>query len=104
MASRIEDYAIIGDTHTAALVGKDGSIDWLCLPRFDSPAAFAALLGTVDNGRWRLAPAGGISLIPNESGNPGTWPPAFITVGASLSVGLAILSGAPPDRGMRHTS
>ena len=58
MALRIEDYALIGDTQTAALVGIDGSIDWLCLPRFDSAACFAALLGNADNGRWRLAPAG----------------------------------------------
>ncbi|HWL97114.1 MAG TPA: glycoside hydrolase family 15 protein [Nocardioidaceae bacterium] len=53
----IEDYAIIGDTQTVALVSKQGSIDWLCLPRFDSPACFAALLGDEENGAWRLAPA-----------------------------------------------
>ncbi len=54
---RIEDYGLIGDTQTAALVGIDGSIDWLCLPRFDSGACFAALLGDRSHGRWRLGPA-----------------------------------------------
>ncbi|MEO7746244.1 MAG: glycoside hydrolase family 15 protein [Actinomycetota bacterium] len=58
MTSRIEDYAVLGDLSTAALVGIDGSVDWLCLPRFDSPACFAALLGTPDHGRWLLAPEG----------------------------------------------
>ena len=56
MASRIEDYALIGDTYAAGLVGKDGSIDWLCVPRFDSGACFAALLGDRKHGRWLLAP------------------------------------------------
>lgn len=63
MASRIEDYALIGDCHTGALVARNGSIDWLCFPRFDSGACFAALLGTEDNGCWSLSPAGKIREI-----------------------------------------
>src|ERR1700735_1139529 len=58
MSQRIEDYAVIGDLHSAALVGLDGSIDWLCLPHFDSASCFARLLGTSDHGFWKIAPAG----------------------------------------------
>jgi GH15 family glucan-1,4-alpha-glucosidase len=71
MASRIEDYALIGDCQTAALVGRDGSIDWLCVPRFDSAACFAALLGTLDHGRWLLAPAAEIRKVERRY-RPGT--------------------------------
>jgi GH15 family glucan-1,4-alpha-glucosidase len=57
--ARIEDYAVVGDLQTGALISKEGSIDWLCLPRFDSPACFNSLLDTPEAGRWLLAPAGG---------------------------------------------
>src|SRR5215471_2891623 len=58
MAAAIEDYGIIGDCETVALVGRDGSIDWFCIPRFDSDACFAALLGTPKHGRWLVTPLG----------------------------------------------
>lgn len=63
MALRIEDYGLIGDTHTAALIGRNGSIDWLCLPRFDSGACFAALLGEARHGRWCLSPRGPVDRV-----------------------------------------
>jgi GH15 family glucan-1,4-alpha-glucosidase len=71
VALRIEDYAIIGDTESAALAGNNGSIDWLCAPRFDSPAYFAALLGTEANGYWRIAPAGEMRRVERRY-RPGT--------------------------------
>jgi GH15 family glucan-1,4-alpha-glucosidase len=71
MALKIEDYAIIGDTHTAAIVGRDGSIDWLCIPRFDAPACFARLVGDESNGYWRIA--------PKSSPHPGQGEPVLST-------------------------
>ena len=71
MSAPIEDYALVGDQETAAMVGRDGSVDWLCLPRFDSPACLAALLGTEDNGFWRLAPTSG-GRCTSRAYRPGT--------------------------------
>ena len=63
MACRIEGYALLGDCRSAALVGCDGSIDWLCLPRFDSDACFASLVGVRDNGFWQIAPEAKVSVL-----------------------------------------
>lgn len=63
MSLRIEDYAIIGDCKSIALVGKNGSIDWLCMPDFNSAACFAALLGSAENGHWRIAPAQNVNAV-----------------------------------------
>jgi Domain of unknown function (DUF5911) len=60
---RIEDYALIGDLQTSALVGCNGSVDWLCLPRFDSASCFTALLGEEKHGRWVIAPAGEVRSV-----------------------------------------
>jgi GH15 family glucan-1,4-alpha-glucosidase len=71
MLTRLEDYALIGDLHTAAIVSREGSIDWLCLPRFDSAACFAALLGTPQHGRWLITPLGETRKIRRRY-RPGT--------------------------------
>jgi GH15 family glucan-1,4-alpha-glucosidase len=68
---RIEDYGLIGDLQSAALVGRNGSVDWLCLPRFDSPSCFSALLGNEAHGFWRVAPAGEIRSCSRRY-RPGT--------------------------------
>src|SRR5438445_12604225 len=67
----LEDYALIGDMHAAALVGRNGSVDWLCLPRFDSASGFAALLGDERHGRWLVAPAGEVRASSRRY-RPGT--------------------------------
>jgi GH15 family glucan-1,4-alpha-glucosidase len=72
VAGRIEDYALVGDMQTAALVGLNGSIDWLCLPRFDSGACFAALLGTERHGHWQIAPTA-LARAHGTPGAPGAW-------------------------------
>ncbi len=71
MAMQIEDYALVGDCETAALVGRNGSVDWLCLPRFDSGACFAALLGTAEHGRWMIGPVGEVRHVRRRY-RPGT--------------------------------
>jgi GH15 family glucan-1,4-alpha-glucosidase len=75
----IEDYALLGDRHTAALVGKNGSVDWLCLPRFDSPACFAAILGTADHGHWQLCPHGDYEVTRRYVGESAALETTFTT-------------------------
>ena len=66
MAGRIEDYGLIGDLETAALVSRDGAVDWLCVPRFDSGAIFAAFLGDSENGHWTIQPAGEFQSVGRQ--------------------------------------
>jgi GH15 family glucan-1,4-alpha-glucosidase len=86
MALRIEDYAIIGDHATAALVGRDGSVDWLCLPRFDSPACFAALVGDPDNGRWLIGPEGDHTATRRYVGNTAVLETTYTTETGTVQV------------------
>ena len=97
MASRIEDYALIGDCETAALVGRDGSIDWLCWPRFDSGACFAALLGGPEHGRWLLAPASPVRAVTRRY-RPGTL--VLETVFATAEGEVALIDFMPPRTGV----
>ncbi|MEW6147762.1 MAG: glycoside hydrolase family 15 protein [Pseudomonadota bacterium] len=87
MSQRIEDYALIGDCETAALVGRNGSIDWLCWPAFDSDACFAAILGTHENGRWLIAPSEGATAISRRYiGNTLILETRFETIGGTVAL------------------
>ena len=86
MALPIEDYALIGDAATAALVGRDGSVDWLCLPRFDSPACFAALLGDPGNGRWLIGPEGEFTSSRRYVGDTAVLETTYTTETGSVMV------------------
>jgi GH15 family glucan-1,4-alpha-glucosidase len=96
---RIEDYALLGDLHTAALVSVAGSIDWLCLPRFDSPATFAALLHDHEAGHWRLAPAGaGTCTARRYAGNTLVLETDWVTADGAVRV----IDFMPPRSGPPH--
>ena len=87
MARRIEDYAVIGNCETMALVARDGSIDWLCAPRFDSAACFAALLGAPQHGRWLIAPSGEVTGVTRHyRGDTLILETVFETAGGAVSV------------------
>jgi GH15 family glucan-1,4-alpha-glucosidase len=94
-AARIEDYAVIGDLETAALVSREGSIDWLCWPTFASGACFAALLGTAENGYWRLAPTDKITSIQRRY-RPGT---LIVETTFTTTSGEVLLTDFMPPRG-----
>ena len=96
----IEDYAAVGDTHTMALIGLDGSIDWLCWPRFDSPACFASLLGGEDNGRWQICPkdlAGGVVRKTTQRYRQGSL--VLETEWETATGVVRLIDGMPPKNG-----
>jgi GH15 family glucan-1,4-alpha-glucosidase len=98
MPARIEDYALIGDCETAALVAKDGSIDWLCWPRFDSDACFAALLGSPEHGRWQIAPKSTARVTRNYRGDTLILETRFETATGVVK----IIDFMPPRSGHSH--
>ncbi len=96
---KIEDYALLGDLHTAALVSTAGSVDWLCLPRFDSPAAFAAILHNDEAGRWILAPLGASNGTNRRyAGNTLVLETDWVTVNGAVRV----IDSMPPRAGTPH--
>ncbi|MEX2550752.1 MAG: glycoside hydrolase family 15 protein [Nitriliruptoraceae bacterium] len=99
MSVPLEDYALIGDTETVALVSRWGSIDWLCLPRFDAPACFAALLGDESNGQWLLAPVGTVHAVSRRY-RPGTL--VLETVLGDEQGGQVRIVDAMPPRGQQR--
>lgn len=96
MPSKIEDYAIIGDTKTVALIDLTGSIDWWCAPRIDSGAAFAALLGDAGNGRWLIAPKGEVTKVTRHY-EPETL--ILETIFETLTGAVSVCDFMPPNDG-----
>ena len=101
MAGLIEDYALIGDMQSAALVGRDGSVDWMCLPRFDSPACFASLLGDESHGLWRIAPAGQAEVSRRYQGETLILETTWRTAPSTPSTSRIRTGGAPSRGGMK---